>query len=110
MKGLRLQEYKNFKENLIKDVRNLFRMKKTKKETNNPAVKGRRNLFCIKIKNKAIKERIIRDVRNLFGHNEEDYYKPVQVGNFWSNNYIKNKIKGDRKTVSVKKYLNKVGA
>ena len=38
MKGLRLQEYKNFKENLIKDVRNLFRMKKTKKETNNPSV------------------------------------------------------------------------
>ena len=21
-------------------------------------------------------------------HGEEDYYKPVRVGNFWNNNYI----------------------
>ena len=39
---------------------------------------------------------------------EEDYYKPVIVGNFCSNNYIEYESKGDRKTLSVKKYLNKI--
>ena len=29
---------------------------------------------------------ITRDIRNLFEH-EEDYYKPVRVGNSLSNNY-----------------------
>ena len=38
---------------------------------------------------------MIRDIRNLFKHEEEqeNYYKPVRVGNFWSNNYSdRNKI------------------
>ena len=30
------------------------------------------------------------------------------VNNFWSNSYIEYKSKGDRKTLSVKKYLNKI--
>ena len=38
----------------------------------------------LKTENKAIKDRIIRDIMNLLEH-EEDYYKPVTVGNFWSN-------------------------
>ena len=54
-------------ENIIKDIRNLFRLQK---ET------------------KSIKDRIIRDIRNLFEHEEEDYYKSVRINNFWSNNYI----------------------
>ena len=33
---------------------------------------------------------------------------PVTVNNFWSNYYVKYKNKGDRKTLSVKKYLNKI--
>ena len=40
---------------------------------------------------------MLRDIRNLFEHEEEgNYYKPVQVSNFWSNNYIeykRNKIR-----------------
>ena len=40
--------------------------------------------------------------RNLFEYEEEDYYKPVRVGNFWSNNCIEYKCKGDIKTLSVK--------
>ena len=49
-------------------------------------IRNVRNLLILK-KKKKIKDRIIRDTRNLFEH-EEDYYKPVRVGNSWSNNYI----------------------
>ena len=44
--------------------------------------------FQIKKENKTIKNRKITDIRNLFEHEEDDYYKPVQVVNLWSNNYI----------------------
>ena len=33
--------------------------------------------------------------------------KSIIMGNFWGNCYIENKNKGDRKTLLVKKYLNK---
>ena len=39
---------------------------------------------------------------------EEDYYKPVKEGDFWSNNYIEYKSKDIRKTQSVEEYLNKI--
>ena len=40
---------------------------------------------------------------------EENYYKPVRVIIFWSNNYIEYESKGDRnKTLSVEEYLNKI--
>ena len=47
--------------------------------------------------NKEIKDRIIREIRNLFEYKEEDYYKPIRVGNFWSKNYIEYKIKATEK-------------
>ena len=47
-----------------------------------------RNLFTLEKKTKAIKDRILRDIKNLFEHEEENYYKPVRVNNFFSNNYI----------------------
>ena len=72
---LKFEEDKNMEENIIKDVRNLFRLKK---EINVTAIK----------ENKVIKDRILRDIRNIFEHEEEDYFKSVRVGNFWSNNYI----------------------
>ena len=85
-------------ENIIKDVRNLFRLEKLEKETNNALIKGIRNLFRLKKENKGIKCRMIRDIRNLFEHEEEEnYYKPIRVGNFWSNNYIEYKSKGDKR-------------
>ena len=37
--------------------------------------------------NRLIKDKIIRNIRNFFGLEKEDYYKPVEVGNFWSRNY-----------------------
>ena len=79
-------------ENISKDVRNLFRLKK---ET------------------KAIKDRILRDIKNLFEHEEEEknYSKPVRVSNFWSNNYIQYESNGDKnKTLLVEEYLNKISS
>ena len=52
-------------------------------------------------KKKSIKDRIIRDIRNLFENEGEYYYKPVGVGNFWSNNYIEYESIADRKTLSI---------
>ena len=52
MKNLRPEE-----ENIIKNIRNLFRVEK---------------------ESKGIKGRILRYIKNIF----EDYYKPVTVNNF----------------------------
>ena len=83
MKNLRLEE-----ENVIKDIRNLFRLEK---ET------------------KGIENRIFRDIKNLFEYEEANYYKTVRVNNFWGNNYIEFESSGDRnKTLSVEEYLNKI--
>ena len=46
----------------------------------------------IKKENDAIKDRIITDIRNVFEYEEEHYYNPVILGNFWSNNYINMKV------------------
>ena len=58
----------------------------------------------------VIKNIILRDIRNLFEHEEEEnYYKPVRVSNFWSNNYIEYDCTGDRnKTLLLEEYLNKI--
>ena len=84
-----MKKIKKVEENIIKDIRNLFRLKN---------------------KNKAIKERAIRYIRNLFEHEEEEnYYKPVRLGNFWGNNYIEYESNRDtNKTLLVGKYLNKI--
>ena len=40
---------------------------------------------------------------------KKNYYKPVRVTNFWSNNYIEYENNGDRnKALSVEEYLNKI--
>ena len=102
MESLSLEE-----ENIIKDIRNLFRLKK---EQNYTAIKDIRNLFRQEKETKAIKDRILRDIKNLFEHEEEEnYYKPVRVSNFWSNNYIEYESNGDsNKTLSVEEYLTKI--
>ena len=82
MESLSLEE-----ENIIKDVRNPFRLEK---------------------EIKTIKERILRDIKNLFEHKEENYYKPVRVNKSWSKIYIEYASNGDRnKALSVQEYLNK---
>ena len=47
------------------------------------------------MENFAIKYRIIRDIRILLKQ-EDDYYKPIRVGNFCNNNYIEYESSGDR--------------
>ena len=51
-------------------------------------IKDMINLFRLKNENESIKERVISDTGNPFEH-EEDYYKSIRVGNFWSNIYTK---------------------
>ena len=53
---------------------------------------------------------MLRDIKDLFEYEEEEnYYKPLRVSNFWSNNYIEYKSSRDRnKTLSVEEYLNKI--
>ena len=100
-------ESSSFKEeNIIKDIRNLCRLKK---EQNYTGIKDIRNLFRLTKEIKAIKDIILRDIKNLFVHEEESYHKLVRVNNFWSNNYIEYGSNGDRnKTLSVEEYLNKI--
>ena len=57
MESLSLEE-----ENIIKDIRNLFRQKK---EQNYTGVEDIRNLFRQEKKTKEIKDRILRDVKDL---------------------------------------------
>ena len=65
--------------------------------------KNIRNLFKLKKENQVIKDRIIRYIRNLFEHEEEkDCCKPVRVGNFWRNRYI------DLKVIMIKIKLNQL--
>ena len=106
MESLSLKE-----ENIIKDIRNLFSLKK---ELNYTAIKVIRNLFILEkklkiIKDKLIKDRILRDIKYFFEYQEEDYYKPVIINNFWSNNYIEYESNSDRnKTLSVEECLIKI--
>ena len=40
---------------------------------------------------------------------EEDYYDPKRVNNFWNNNYMEYENNGDKNTnLSLDKYLNKI--
>ena len=51
----------------------------------------------------------MKNIRNLFQYEQEDYYKPVTVGNIWSNSYIEYESNGDRnKTLLVEEYLNTI--
>ena len=72
-------------EKIIKDIRNLFRLKKE--------VKG-------------IKDIVPKIIKNLFEYEKEkeNYYKPVRVNNFWSNTYIEYK----NRILSVEEYLGKI--
>ena len=102
MESLSLEE----EENIIKDIRILFRLKK---EQNYTAVKDIINLFRQEEKTKVIKNRILRDAKNLSkNEKDENYYKPVRVNNLWSNNYIEYESNGNKIKRYKLKNLNKV--
>ena len=57
---------------------------------------------------KSIEDRTIRDIQNLFKQ-EEDYYKPVRVGNVYINIYSEYGSNGDKnKTLSIREYLKEI--
>lgn len=58
------ENLKKIGDNIFKDIRNLFQLKKY---------------------NEVIKDGIVRDIRKLF-ELEEHYHKAARVGNFYSNN------------------------
>ena len=48
-------------------------------------------------------------LENIFEQKEDDYYRPIRAGNFYSNNYIEYESNGDSsKRISVKEYLNEI--
>ena len=61
-----------------------------------------RNVFRLEKEIKSIKEEIVFENEKK----EENYYKPVRVSNFWSNNYIGFETNDDRnKAISAEEYL-----
>ena len=60
---------------------------KIQKQSDENIIKSIKSIFKLKKENEAIKDIIIRDIGNLFKQ-EDDFYKPCRVGNFWNNNYI----------------------
>ena len=81
---------------------------KSKKQAKDNTIKDVRNAR-LKKENEAVKHSIIKKIKNLFEHQEEDYYKPVRIGNFLSANYIEYESNDDgNKTLSIKKYLNEI--
>ena len=58
---------------------------------------------------RLFKDRKIRDIRRLFEQQEEDYYKPKRVNNFWNNNYIEYDSNEDKNgMLSLDRYINKI--
>ena len=103
MENLRSEE-----EKIIKAMRNLSSLNR---ELSDTAIKDIRNLFRLKKETKGSKERILRDIKILFEYEkeEENYYESVRVSNFWSNNYIEYKGNNNKnKILSVEEYLNKI--
>ena len=54
---------------------------KIQKQSEDNIIRSIRNRFKLRKENEIIKYRVIRDIRTLF-EQEEDYYKPIRVGNF----------------------------
>ena len=61
-----------------------------------------------KIKDKLKTIKITRDIRTLFEQEEEDYYKPKRVSNFWNNDYIEHESNVKNNNLSLDEYLNKI--
>ena len=92
----------------IKNTRNRFRLEKENKTNQDRIIRDNWNFFRLEKESKVIIDRVIRDIGNLFAHEGENYYKPLIVSNFLSNNYIECKSKCNRLTLSVEEYLNEI--
>ena len=68
-------------------------------------IKNTKYIFRLEKETKGIEDRKLIDIKDVF----EDYYKPVKVNNFWSNNYIEFKSNDNRdKTLSIENILIKL--
>ena len=65
MKSSRLE-----KENIIKDVRNLFRLKTLNKKTTDTTIKVLKNLFRLKKENKEFIDSAVIGIRNPFEYGD----------------------------------------
>ena len=78
------------KDIIITDICTLFEIQEEEKERKKLEKKK-------EINDRLIKNRIIRDIKTLFEQEDDDgYFKPKRVSNFWNNNYIEYKSNGDR--------------
>ena len=86
-----------------KRVRNLYGVGKKpsklkiKKQSEDKIIKNMRNLFKLKKENEKIKDTIIRNTKKLLEH-EEECSKPVRRGSFWNSNYIEYEMMIEIKT------------
>ena len=80
-------------------MKNLFKLEKGNKPkikgAKDDTIKNIRNLFKLEKETKPIKDKIINDIRSLF-EQEVDYYKPIRMSSFYSNNYMKYESDGDK--------------
>ena len=82
---------------------------KIQEQSEDNIIKNLRNIFKLKKGNKSIKDRIIRYIKTIFKQQKEYYYKPVRIGNFWKNNYIEYESSGGKnKNLSVKEYFKEI--
>ena len=67
-----IKNQRSQEENIMKDLKKLFKLKK---ELNYTAIKDVRDHLRLEKETKAIKDRILRDSKNLYVHEEENYCK-----------------------------------
>ena len=101
MNTLSYLEERKREDNIIKDIKNLFRLRKA---IDHSATKDIRNIFRRRRGNKTIKDKLIRDIKAF--EEEDNYYEPIKVGNIWKNDYIEYGSNSDKsKILLVKEYL-----
>ena len=95
-----IKEYKSL--SIDKSLSILDKPAKAKKNKQTKAIKDIR-------KENFNSNKILRDIRTLYESDEEDYFKPIRIGNAFSNNYIKYESNGDKdKILSIKEYLDMI--
>ena len=91
---------KEIKDTIIRDTWTLFETEGEKEE--------RKKLEKKEHNERLIKYRLIRDMTTRFEQEEESYYWPERVINFWNNNYIEYERNSDKnKNSLLNGYLNK---
>ena len=94
-------------------IKDLLKLKITIKNSKIKTMKNTTKSSKIKTKKHYdyddIEYKGIRDVKNLFDDIDEDYYKPIGIGNAFSSNYIEYQSNGDKdRILSVKEYLDMI--